>query len=370
MKKRVLSIVLVVILVIMSIPITGQADNPYGPVTKRAFLLTAPYDGVINSIDFIGMSYLLQNFTSNASACTAYQQPSNGTLNSLHAQFNQRFGGSDNNDINYVYIASHGEYNGDLDINGNQTVYLSMLKLRQWLDGYDGHFIVMIDACHSGSAIGRGSENDADTIEEEPTAEEIAQTMMDAFLYCDEDPMRYGEFQNRSRYTVFCSCLSSQTSFTNTNPYSNPGGPFSYATYAWALGAGYDITTYQTTSQMADGYPNHNQNFIVTAKELYNYSLYKVNALVQQFNPYGRTAQTVCYYSASPYYSVFYNNTDHPLGDVTKDNAISMADVLKVRQYIAGEIGFDYTQERLADMNEDDSISMADVLAIQQYIAA
>lgn len=92
-------------------------------------------------------------------------------------------------------------------------------------------------------------------------------------------------------------------------------------------------------------------------------------------NQYGTEDQTVCYYSASPYYSVFYRKPTTsipagPLGDVTLDEQITMADVLLVRKFITGDETPNYTQSLLADMNGDGGIYMSDALAIQQYIAA
>ena len=372
MRKRILAIVLVVMLMVVSVPISSSASNPYGSVSRRAFVLTAPFDGIlhpiVNPTDFFGIQEMFSNFASSYGtpvSCTGYQQPSNGTLEgvgSLHSKFTTRFASADANDINYVYIAAHGDQNtGNLYINGSESdVVLTMLKLRQWLDGYDGHFIVMIDSCFSGHAIGRGAGENEETEQESIASERAAQIMMDSFLLCDEDPNRSGEFADRSKYTVFCSSLSTQSSYINPNVSST----YAYATYAWAKGLGYDITDYQSCPQAADS----NNDGVVTAKELYNYSYNLVHY-------YKGNAQTVCYYSASPYYSVFYRKPTTsipagPLGDVTLDEQITMADVLLVRKFITGDETPNYTQSLLADMNGDGGIYMSDALAIQQYIAA
>ena len=58
----------------------------------------------------------------------------------------------------------------------------------------------------------------------------------------------------------------------------------------------------------------------------------------------------------------------YKLGDVTEDNAVSIADAILVQKHIVGISTFDSLEETLADVDGNGSITIADAIAIQKNI--
>ena len=333
-----------------SAPISTAAT--YNPtVSKYALVMSAPYDMFVLQKTHNGMVSLFESYN-----ITTYDHvhPVNGTVTAFKNQIITYLGQADSNDIVYLYINTHGEYDSvacesALGVGGqNSGNLLYMSELKECLDlNVDGHVILMIDACECGSAVGRG---DGEAAEETP----LSDLMVGDFFGTND---RSGEFVGDNRYTVFCSCL--HTEIANSSPPS-----YSNAYYVWALGSGFNMVNESTCLKWADT----NSDSIITVKELYDYSLPRINLLC-----YGQSTQTMCYYSASDRYSFFYidpNGTDHghPLGDVNQSESITTADANELRYYLQGVGTLTTRQKKLGDMNGDGSLSMADVLAINQYI--
>lgn len=117
------------------------------------------------------------------------------------------------------------------------------------------------------------------------------------------------------------------------------------------LTCSYDIIEEQAATSNAD----NNNDGIITAKE------------VQDITDHNIDFSTPCYYSQ--YYFETIMTTNYILGDVNQDNAISMQDVLLLRNYIAGNTTLSFRQNQLADLNGDGSVSLMDVNYMQKYIA-
>lgn len=60
---------------------------------------------------------------------------------------------------------------------------------------------------------------------------------------------------------------------------------------------------------------------------------------------------------------------EYPIGDVNGDDKVSTADLLALRQYLAGLISEDAIIITSADIDADGSITTADLLPLRQYIA-
>ncbi|MGN1112164.1 MAG: dockerin type I repeat-containing protein [Acutalibacteraceae bacterium] len=59
----------------------------------------------------------------------------------------------------------------------------------------------------------------------------------------------------------------------------------------------------------------------------------------------------------------------YPLGDVTTDKSISIADAIALQKKIAGVSDFHELQESLGDVNGDGSVTIADAITVQKKIA-
>lgn len=333
MKKTLSAIfTLITALSFLLLPVNVFAAD--GIVTRRACVIAAPEENQIVSCDYIGMK---NAFLRNGFTTTFYQQPTTGLLGMVHNKLNMVFSDADEDDVNYLYITAHGNVFGSLYIDGmGSTVMLSMSQLRSWLDGYEGHFVLLLDACHCGTAIERG---------EEWSSEQMAEAMLSSFLG-DE---RSGDFLN-PKYTVFCACRGDESS------YMHQIFNYSYATYAYARAFGYNIRTEASGAWAGDS----NGDGIETAKEIYEYadSIVPIHTIGEP--------QHVCYYSESGCYSVLYEN--YALGDVNQDHNLNSTDVTWLREYLLNTRVLTAAQKQLADMNADGTLTMADVTLLRQLI--
>ena len=81
----------------------------------------------------------------------------------------EAFGDADEDDRNYLYISTHGDY----DVDGNAVLLLSDGKtedhltaetLEEMFAGIPGMKIIMLDACYSGAFIGKGMRQQPETV--------------------------------------------------------------------------------------------------------------------------------------------------------------------------------------------------------------
>lgn len=84
----------------------------------------------------------------------------------LKSLIQDTFGGAEAGDVNYLYISTHGVYDPEEDIppglllsDGVVESILSPEMLEEAFEGIEGTKVLILDACNSGSFIGKGMEN-------------------------------------------------------------------------------------------------------------------------------------------------------------------------------------------------------------------
>lgn len=141
---------------------------------------------------------------------------------------NTTFGNSSDNDINYLIINGHGYSSG------SGTRYFTYKQLKNTLDQYKGHFVLVFNMCYSGASIEKASL-------------ELKMT------FGLEN--KKGEFKN-TKYNVYCCCSQTEKGSYDRNGFSH------------------FIKCYFDSSKINEnGYLNadYNHDNIVTAAELEQY---------------------------------------------------------------------------------------------------
>ena len=338
-----------------------------GVVTRRAIVMSAPYEWFVFKNTHDQMINAFTQSQADISTCYSHEQQVNGSkanfLGAITSNLKYGTNAADADDVSYVYINSHGgrDNRGSyLGINGQSAgILLYMDELKDVLDTIPGHIVLMLDSCHSGGAVRQDNGDASEKID-------YAQEMMRDF-FASSGNARSAEFNGDNKYTVLCSCLPFQYSNSSYDPNN---GSYSYASYAWALGFGWNIHTHQKNDIYHSWFADNNSDCILTISEMYDYA----ESIIQLEMGYSE-GQNMCYYSASDYYSLFYKcptGTTHanPLGDVNQDGFITSVDAALVHQYVVGTASLTTRQQQLADMNDSGAVSLADYLAILQYINA
>ncbi|MFQ7233281.1 MAG: hypothetical protein ACLRPU_00280 [Enterococcus hulanensis] len=166
---------------------------------------------------FVGTRMAEEEFSNRVDSYTEYQiidtyNDKQTVINRIDAMFSK----SKKEDINYLIINSHGDPNGIVDF--------SYYELKNILDKYDGHFVIVISACHSGGAIEVFSEPKKNV---------------------------------NSTYNIYCSSAKNQYSFSMENGYA-----FFLANYFQ------DSLPNNYFSQL---YADTNSDNVITASELASY---------------------------------------------------------------------------------------------------
>lgn len=368
MSKRILSLLMCVCMFCVTsfvgLCVSAETRVSDGVVTRRAIVMSAPYERFVFKNTHDQMINAFTQSQAGISTCYSHEQQVNGSkanfLGAITSNLKYGTNAADADDISYVYINAHGNSDSRgsfLGINGTtSSLYLYMDELKDVLDTIPGHIILMIDSCCSGGAIrqdnGSASEKN-----------DYAQEMMRDF-FGSSGNNRSAEFNGDNKYTVLCSCLPTQCSYS-----SDGNGSFSYASYAWALGFGWSIHNQQMNINHS-WFADNNSDSILTISEMYDYAE-SIIQLQMCYTP----GQNMCYYSASDYYSLFYkcptgSTHANPLGDVNQDGFITSEDAALVHQYVVGTTSLTARQQQLADMNDSGTVSLADYLAILQYVNA
>lgn len=328
-----LSICLAVTTIAAAGSISASAET--NTIVKRGLAVVSPSDTFFSN-DATAYKTALEHL---GIGTTKYVNTSE-TKEAVVAAINSAFSGSDDNDINYLLLEGHGNI-PIIDL--HPVFYYS--EIREILDEIPGHFVVMIMACHSGSAIDTTAAQSVSNISET----DIAQSIIDSFLFSDdgETVAASGALADSSKYTVFCSSLSSELSWAYV-------GGYSMAMLAWANAIGYN----PSNGNYVQWNDTNNDNVLVPS-EIHDFAYDYTLSL--------RDDQHMCYYSKYSFDSVFY--VDYPLGDITMDNCINDDDLQAIRNILARIGTYTERQMQLADLSGDGKVNLSDLTAMRKYLA-
>ena len=335
-------------------------------VTKRGLCISGEHDA--SEARFYHNIYAMNHVFGNLGVSSGAYINHTTEIDTVFTAIQSIFSNSDNDDINYLYLTGHGD---DGSVNPNNpnsmdlggTMYYGgthldedgdpLPTLKSTLDGLSGHFIIFIQSCHAGQAIGRADSDgsDADSAETLSYEEQIVNAFFEGVD--EESVTRNGELAGTTKYTVFCSSMAAQTS-------STWGAKYGWATYAWAKGLGYQMADAPTGGTDCAWYADKNGDGIVTVSELNWYTNYTLH------NHFNAQESAVFF---SKYYFRTIGTEDYPLGDPSRSGDISNQDVLLIQKHIAGIITLDVRQQELADVNGSGTITNTDAVFIQKYIA-
>lgn len=271
-----------------------------------------------------------------------------GTKQSIFSAIQSAFGDSDNNDMNYLLLSSHGSAEG-MALNP----WVTYSEIRDYLDTIPGYFIVMVSCCGSGGAITSNSVSGATEVASEES-DFTSDSVMNEFLYGSADGVvtEGGELANSPKYTVFCSTSANEVAYGDRYKCS-------YAVRGWLFSTGYDAFS----DNFIDVNTDSNGDGIISAREFHN-GAYEY---VVPMNELRKDPQHPCYYSRYECISVVYS--DYPLGDVTMDNCINDDDLDKLRKYLTHWFDFTDREKQLADLNADGKVNLMDLTCMRKYLA-
>ena len=320
-----------------SISASAETDT----IEKRGLAVVSPSDSFFSN-DATAYKTALEHLGISTTKYVNTAQTKAAVVSAI----NSAFSGSDDNDINYLLLEGHG----NVPIINLHPIF-NYSEIREILDAIPGHFVVMIMACYSGSAIDTNATRAVSSVSDTNTA----QSIMDSFLFSTNSEVAAssgevaassGVLADSAKYTVFCSSLSSEVSWAYRDNYS-------IAMLAWANALGYNPSSGNYTQ-----WNDTNNDNVLVPSEIHNYAYNYTQNLHDD--------QHMCYYSMYPFESVFYQ--DYPLGDVTMDNCINDDDVLKIRKHIAKQFDLTPREKQLADVNFDSKVNMLDVLNIRKFL--
>lgn len=272
-----------------------------------------------------------------------------GTKESIFSAIQSAFSGSDENDINYLLLSSHGSAEG-MALNP----FVTYAEIRECLDSIPGDFIVMVSCCGSGGAITASSLSEQNEVTSEDS-DFTSEAIMNAFLFGSPDgvmPMS-GELADSPKYTVFCSTAANETAYAFSNHVC------SYAVRGWLFSTGYDAYTDTFIAVTTDT----NNDEIITASEFHMGAYDYVTPIFEN----DEHPQHPCYYSRYECISVIYS--DYPLGDITMDNCINDDDLQAIRNILVHIGTYTDRQMQLADLNGDGNVNLQDLTAMRKYLA-
>ncbi len=231
-----------------------ENNGAYNPTVKRALILgeTSTAAVPINDVYFMYNMFLdYKNKGMNFANITKYP---NATKANIFKKMDEVFSGSDESDINYLYMTCHGGASGVLELGYNREI-ITGYELKNRLLRYKGKFVVFLDCCHAGVIISKEKSADNEEVDGK-TSLQILEDFIEPFK---EDLPKSGELAI-PRFMVFASSRKDQLSWG--------GSTNSVATKAWLMGAGWNPMTEKSDVQRADT----NQDKRVSVQELYNYS--------------------------------------------------------------------------------------------------
>ena len=209
---------------VTSASITVTAAQP----VYRALLVANNYPGAANNLkgpenDLIAMHTMLSTMSGTPYRIT---KASNLTATGMQAAFASAFAGAEPGDYSLFYFSGHGTDAGALVGTGNS--YLTVYALRTALDKIPGTKIVLLDCCHSGSAISKSTGAAA-----EPDIRSFNRAIIGGLT----SQSRSSEDLAAGKYIVLTACRKDQQSVSLTGDNSYYWGVF---TYGMCYGSGYD----------------------------------------------------------------------------------------------------------------------------------
>lgn len=251
----------------------------------RALLICNNYPGTSLALpgtenDVAGMKAMLSRMSATPYRITT---KSNLSAEGIASAITSAFSSATANDVSLFYFAGHGanavgtSYHGALV--GTGTTYLSVARLKTVLDQIPGKKIVIIDSCHSGQLIGRGTGASASVSKSELS--EFNSKVVAAF---SAQTRGENDLAN-SGYYVITAAHSTEESVNMGYDADDDGvldKHFGLFTYMLTQGSGWNMATNKVRSLSADS----DSNKEITLHEAYSYARYKA----LQSNP-NQTAQ-------------------------------------------------------------------------------
>lgn len=208
--------------------------------------------------DAEGVSAVLTSFAGTGySVAVRQDQTAEGMLASIRSVFS----GARPQDVSLLYYSGHGKHSSDASVNGAligiDGSLVTAAALRSCLDELPGRKIVIVDACYSGSLIGRSSDASAKT----------GDSFVSGFISAFSTGLRSRSCENLADngYYVIAAAQSTELSYEYSSRIN--GVWVDYGVFSWALclGCGYDLTRQIHTSVTAD----RDGNGVVSFQEAY-----------------------------------------------------------------------------------------------------
>lgn len=237
-------------------------DFQAGTVYRALIIANANYTdlselpGTLTDVE--GVSAVLTSFAGTGySVAVRQDQTAEGMLASIRSVFS----GARPQDVSLLYYSGHGKHSSDASVNGAligiDGSLVTAAALRSCLDELPGRKIVIVDACYSGSLIGRSSDAGAKT----------GDSFVSGFISAFSTGLRSRSSENLADngYYVIAAAQSTELSYEYSSRIN--GVWVDYGVFSWALclGCGYDLTRQIHTSVTAD----RDGNGVVSFQEAY-----------------------------------------------------------------------------------------------------
>lgn len=271
---------------VVTVTAAGPTPEPAG---NKALLIGMSQQAIIGKYNLSALPSIPYELTSVRSMFAARGVTATQILNQSKAQvlsaIRSAFAGSAEGSVNYLYGSSHGGIEGSTVMLYLATdQYISASELRSLLDDLPGAYVIMLNECQSGGAIGKGTEN-------------FARRFADAFTV----KAKLGELA-APKYHVLCAAKSDESAIIWSNANSPQTAEDLFA-YAFLDAVGWRLHGGETGAWGADA----NGDGKATMAELAAYIPPLVEARNRSYasasgNDYAQ--QTVVTYSADPDFAV------------------------------------------------------------------
>lgn len=253
-------------------PLSNVVSAMYNSTTFRAMSVgegAYPGDEALYGTvgDSIQVANAFRQFRLNGTGFARINRFSDLTKTQIFSQIASTFVDADSNDVSLFYFSGHGVLGGGIGyLYTVDQQYLSSYELRAALDNIPGTKYVLIDACHSGSFIGKSVRNDV-IVDANASADTFASAFTAAFTSTEKRI-------DKSGYFVITASHSTELSWE----YIQGNNRFGIFTYYLLEGIGWSRTGGHALSSLA---ADANGNKLVTFTEAYSYAYAKVKAVQQ-----------------------------------------------------------------------------------------